>query len=163
MTAKTGLQLRKAGQVTCRQKLHGQELTSDRHINTFFRAFDYFEGINYIKIEGNPAQPSRATLCPAYLTVGRCAGQPTGRHRGLCALVYHRNRVLEQNYEWIGKIEDGQTVYRSIGIDICEPDVWGNGMLRCAEKLGFVECNRNVDTREVDGKKYAGLTFRLEK
>ena len=36
-------------------------------------------------------------------------------------------------------------------------------MLRCAEKLGFVECNRNVGAREVDGKKYDGLTFRLKK
>lgn len=35
-------------------------------------------------------------------------------------------------------------------------------MLRSAEKLGFVECNRNVGVREVDGKKYDGLTFRLE-
>ena len=36
-------------------------------------------------------------------------------------------------------------------------------MLRCTEKLGFVECNRNVGTREVDGKKYDGLTFRLKR
>ena len=31
------------------------------------------------------------------------------------------------------------------------------------EKLGFVECNRNVGTRELDGVRYDGLTFRLEK
>lgn len=31
------------------------------------------------------------------------------------------------------------------------------------EKLGFVECSRNIGTREVDGQKYDGLTFRLEK
>ena len=36
-------------------------------------------------------------------------------------------------------------------------------MIRCAEKLGFVECNRYVDIREVEGKTYDGLTFRLEK
>ena len=84
--------------------------------------------------------------------------------------------------------------YRAIGIDICESDVWGNGvgtnalrafinyyfgngvdelytqtwsgnirMLRCAEKLGFEECNRYVGSRQVEGKTYDGLTFRLEK
>ena len=36
-------------------------------------------------------------------------------------------------------------------------------MIRCAEKLGFAECRRNVGTREVNGKKYDGLTFRKEK
>lgn len=36
-------------------------------------------------------------------------------------------------------------------------------MIRCAEKLGFVECNRNIGMREVEGKLYDGLTFRLEK
>ena len=112
-----------------------------------------------------------------------------GRHIGWVS-----SYPIDENYEWIGEIKDGQTVYRAIGIDICEPDVWGKGvgtnallafmnyyfengvdelytqtwsgnvrMLRCAEKLGFVECNRNVGTREVDGRKYDGLTFRLEK
>ncbi len=37
------------------------------------------------------------------------------------------------------------------------------GMLKCAEKLGFKECRRNVNTREVNGQKYDGLTLRLEK
>lgn len=36
-------------------------------------------------------------------------------------------------------------------------------MIRCAEKLGFTECNRHVGTREVDGQKYDGLTFKIEK
>lgn len=101
---------------------------------------------------------------------------------------------IDENYEWVGKIKDGQTVYRAIGIDICEPDVQGKGigtntlrtflnyhfadgvneiytqtwsgnvrMIRCAEKAGFVECSREVDSREVNGVKYDGLTFRLEK
>lgn len=102
---------------------------------------------------------------------------------------------IDENYEWISKIKDSQIAYHAIGIDICEPDVWGNGigtnalrafmnyhfenndidelytqtwsgntrMLRCAEKLGFVECNCNVDSREIDGQKYDGLTFRLER
>ena len=100
---------------------------------------------------------------------------------------------IDENYEWIGEIKDGQTVYRAIGIDICEPDVWGNGIgtnslrafmsyyfengveelsdLRqeiCLENLtfgyeGFIECNRNIGTREVHGQKYDGLTFRLER
>ena len=108
-----------------------------------------------------------------------------------------RDRVssyrIDENYEFIGEIKDGQTFYRAIGIDICEPYLWGKGigtntlrafinyyfdrgitelytqtwsgntrMIHCAEKLGFVECNRNVGTREVDGQ-YDGLTFKLEK
>ena len=112
-----------------------------------------------------------------------------GRHIGWVS-----SYPIDENYEWIGEVKDGQTVYRAIGIDICDPDVWGKGigtnalrafmnyyfengvdelytqtwsgnvrMLRCAEKLGFVECNRNVGTREVDGKKYDGLTFRLKR
>lgn len=111
-----------------------------------------------------------------------------GRHIGWVS-----SYPIDENYEWVGEIKDGQTVYRAIGIDICEPDVWGKGvgtnalrafmnyyfengvdelytqtwsgnvsMLRCAEKLGFTECNRNVGTREVDGQKYDSLTFRLE-
>lgn len=36
-------------------------------------------------------------------------------------------------------------------------------MLCCAKKLGFVECNRNVGTRKVGGRKYDGLTFVLKK
>ena len=110
-----------------------------------------------------------------------------GRHIGWVS-----SYPVDENYEWIGEIKDGQTVYHAIGIDICEPDAWGKGvgsnalhafiqyyfnhgidtiytqtwsgnvrMLRCAEKLGFVECNRNIGAREVDGQKYDGLTFRL--
>lgn len=36
-------------------------------------------------------------------------------------------------------------------------------MLRCAEKLGFVECARAVGTREVEGKKYDALTLRAKR
>lgn len=36
-------------------------------------------------------------------------------------------------------------------------------MLRCAEKLGFAECNRYVDLREVGGQRYDALTFRWTK
>ncbi len=112
-----------------------------------------------------------------------------GRHIGWVS-----SYPIDENYEWLGEIKAGQTVYRAIGIDICEPDVWGHGigtnallafikyyfengvdelytqtwsgntrMLRCAEKLGFVECNRYVGKREVEGKTYDALTFRLEK
>lgn len=28
----------------------------------------------------------------------------------------------------LARFKDGQVVYRAIGIDICEPDVWGNGI-----------------------------------
>ena len=114
-----------------------------------------------------------------------------GRHIGWVS-----SYMIDENFEWIGAdtIRPDQTVYRAIGIDICEPDAWGNGigtmamrafinyyfesgadelytqtwsgntrMIRCAEKLGFVECNRYVGIREVEGKIYDGLTFRLEK
>lgn len=101
---------------------------------------------------------------------------------------------IDENYKWIGVIKGDQTVYRAIGIDICEPNVWGNGigtnalrtfmnyyfengvdelytqtwsgnarMLGYSEKLGFVECNRNVGIREVNGQKYDSLTFRVQK
>ena len=120
-----------------------------------------------------------------------------GRHIG-SVNAYH----IDENYEWIGKAENGQPahlaesgqmVHLAVGVGICEHDLWGNGigtnalrafinyqlkigadeiytqtwsgnvrMIRCAEKLGFVECNRNIGTREVDGQCYDGLTFRLE-
>ncbi len=112
-----------------------------------------------------------------------------GRHIGWVSAY-----LVDENYEWVGQPQDGQTVYHAIGIDICESDVWGNGigtnvlrafmnylfdggadvlyaqtwsgnvrMLRCAEKLGFRECDRKVGSREVNGQKYDGLTLRLEK
>lgn len=112
-----------------------------------------------------------------------------GRHIGWVS-----SYPIDENYEWLGEIKDGQTVHRAIGIDICERDMWGHGigtnalrafmnyyfengmdelytqtwsgnvrMIRCAEKLGFVECNRGIGTREVDRQKYDGLTFRLER
>ena len=104
--------------------------------------------------------------------------------------------MMDENYEWISAdtIQPGQTVYRAIGICICELDVWGHGigtnalrafmnyyfengvpelytqtwsgntrMIRCGTKLGFKECNRYVGKREVEGKIYDALTFRLEK
>ena len=113
--------------------------------------------------------------------------QWNGRHIGWVS-----SYPIDENYEWIDEIGEGQKVYRAVGIDVCEPDVWGHGvgtnalrafmnyyfdggvdelytqtwsgnvrMIRCAEKLGFVECNRNVGTREVEGRKYDGLTFKL--
>lgn len=112
-----------------------------------------------------------------------------GRHIGWVG-----SYCIDENYEWVERSEDGQTVYPAVGIDICEPDLWNSGigtnalrafidycfengvnelytqtwsgnvrMLRCAEKLGFVECNRNAGTREVDGRKYDGLTFKINK
>ena len=36
-------------------------------------------------------------------------------------------------------------------------------MIKCAEKLGFEVCKRKTDYREVNGKKYDGLTFCLDK
>ena len=111
------------------------------------------------------------------------------RHIGWVS-SYH----IDENYEWVGKIKDGQISYLAVGIDICEPDVYGRGigtnalrafinyhfengekelytqtwsgnvrMIHLAEKLGFVECDRDVDKREIDGQKYDGLTFKLER
>ena len=91
-----------------------------------------------------------------------------------------------------GPHSGGQTVYRAVGIDICEPDVQGKGtrallaflghhfsdgadalctqtwsgnvrMIRCAEKLGFAECDRKAGIREVNGQRCDGLTFRKER
>ena len=112
-----------------------------------------------------------------------------GRHIGWVS-----SYCIDENYEWVGEINDSQTVYRAIGIDICEPDLYDKGigtnalrafmnyyfengvnelftqtwsgnirMLRCAEKLGFVECDRTVDEREVGGQKYDGLTFKIKR
>lgn len=49
------------------------------------------------------------------------------------------------------------------GISDIYTQTWsGNlGMIKCAAKLGFTECNRNKENREVEGKKYDGLTFKL--
>lgn len=114
-----------------------------------------------------------------------------GRHIGWVS-----SYMMNESYEWVSadSFQPGQTVYRAIGIDVCEPDVWGHGvgtnalrafmnyyfengaaelytqtwsgnarMIRCASKLGFVECNRYVGKREVEEKTYDALTFRLEK
>ena len=35
---------------------------------------------------------------------------------------------IDENYEWVGKAEEGQIVHRAVGIDICESDSWGNGI-----------------------------------
>jgi len=114
-----------------------------------------------------------------------------GRHIGWVSSYF-----IDEAFEWIAEkdIKEGQKVYNAIGIDICEPDIWGNGigtkafsafikyyfdnglselytqtwsgnvrMIHCAEKLDFAECNRYAGIREVDGKIYDGLTFRLKK
>lgn len=111
-----------------------------------------------------------------------------GRHIGWVSSYF-----IDENYEWVGEIKEGQTVYRTIGIDICEPDLYGKGigtntlrtfidyyfkngadelytqtwsgnirMIRCAEKLGFAECGRDVGEREVNGHVFDGLTFKLK-
>ena len=36
-------------------------------------------------------------------------------------------------------------------------------MIHIVEKIGFEECCRKVGIRSVDGQKYDGLTFRLNK
>lgn len=127
--------------------------------------------------------------CPDSILRSRFELEWNGRHIGWVS-----SYPIDEKYEWVDEIRGGQTVHRAIGIDICEPDLWGSGigtnalrafmdyyfdngfhqlytqtwsgntrMIRCAEKLGFIECNRNIGTRQVAGQSYDGLTFRLEK
>ncbi len=110
-----------------------------------------------------------------------------GRHIGWVS-----SYLIDENYNWIGKIKEGQKVNQTVGIGICESDLWGRHlgtnalrafiryyaehgrkeiytqtwsgnvrMIRVAEKLGFQECDRAVNEREVRGKQYDGLTFVL--
>ncbi len=112
-----------------------------------------------------------------------------GRHIGWVS-----SYLIDADYEWIAQPNEGQSNFRAIGIDICESDVWGQGigtsalraymnycfengaqelytqtwsgnvrMLRSAEKLGFMECKRNIGIREVNGQKYDELTLRVDK
>lgn len=47
--------------------------------------------------------------------------------------------------------------------EICLQTWSGNvRMVRCAEKIGFVECNRFVGNRHIRGGVYDGLTFQLD-
>ena len=55
--------------------------------------------------------------------------------------------------------------YFENGLDEIYTQTWSGNirMLRCAKKLGFVECDREIGEREVDGQKYDGLTFKIGK
>lgn len=55
--------------------------------------------------------------------------------------------------------------YCRYGFESIYTQTWSGNtrMLRCAEKLGFEECNRYVGIRQVEGTAYDALTFRLEK
>ena len=48
-----------------------------------------------------------------------------GRHIGWVSFYW-----IDENYEWIAErdIRSGQTVHHAIGIDLCEPDIWGGGI-----------------------------------
>lgn len=39
---------------------------------------------------------------------------------------------IDKNYDWLEEEKDGQTVHLTVGIDICESDVWGGGVGTCA-------------------------------
>lgn len=110
-----------------------------------------------------------------------------GKHIGwVCSYL------IDANYEWIGEAKQtahhavgidicepqawgkgiGTNALRAFihycfenGVDEIYTQTWSGNirMIRCAEKLGFAECNRNIGAREVDGCKYDGLTFKLEK
>ena len=55
--------------------------------------------------------------------------------------------------------------YFENGVNELYTQTWSGNvrMLRCAEKLGFAECDRDAGAVEVDGQKYDGLTFRRNK
>ena len=109
-----------------------------------------------------------------------------GRHIG-SVNAYH----IDENYEWIGAAESGQTVHLAVGICLYEPNLWGNGIgtnALCAFinyqlKIGadeiytqtwsgnvrMIHCAKkfgfiecNRNIGEVDGQ-YDGLTFKLKK
>lgn len=54
--------------------------------------------------------------------------------------------------------------FLNIGITALCLQTWSGNvrMIRCAQKLGFVECNREAGIRFVRGEKYDGLTFQLD-
>lgn len=108
-----------------------------------------------------------------------------GRHIGWCS-----SYKINKNYEWTAKdtayravgidICEPDARGKGIGSNALRAFInhhfadgvvehytqtWSGNvrMIRCAEKLGFVECNRETDFREVNGQKYDGLTLRLEK
>lgn len=103
--------------------------------------------------------------------------------------------LIDENYDWISikQVHEGKTVHQTVGIDICESEVWGKHigtnalcaliryyadrgrteiytqtwsgnerMIHTAEKIGFTVCDRDIDEREVQGKKYDALTFVLD-
>ena len=51
--------------------------------------------------------------------------------------------------------------YFENGEDKLYTQTWSGNirMIRCAQKLGFAECNRNIGSRMVNGEKFDGLTF----
>lgn len=46
-----------------------------------------------------------------------------GRHIGWCS-----SYRIDEKFEWVGKIQEGQTVYRAVGIDICKSGILGIGI-----------------------------------
>ena len=54
--------------------------------------------------------------------------------------------------------------FRENGIRDIYTQTWSGNirMVRCAEKIGFVECNRIVGNRHIRGDVYDGLTFQLD-
>ena len=55
--------------------------------------------------------------------------------------------------------------YFENGVNELYTQTWSGNirMIRLAEKLGFVECDRDVNERVVNGQKYDGLTFKITK
>lgn len=54
--------------------------------------------------------------------------------------------------------------FQDSGIDVLCLQTWSGNfrMIRCAQKIGFVECNRFLGNRYIRGGVYDGLTFQLK-
>ena len=73
--------------------------------------------------------------------------------------------INEEKYRGYGYGKESFLTYihylQSLGYEEIYTQTWSGNipMIKMAENLGFKECNRYVDLREVRGKRYDGLTF----
>lgn len=120
---------------------------------------------------------------------GRLEIEKNGQHIGFVCSYF-----LSEDFESLDYDEmlAPTIALRTLGIEICEPQYWGQGigskalsafidyyrsigettflletwsgnsrMIKCAEKLGFVICQRKSDVHIIDGKTYDALILKL--
>lgn len=70
--------------------------------------------------------------------------------------------LIDENYKWIsaGNVKEWQTVYRAIGIDICEKNIWGNGIGTNALRA-FIQYNIEHGYNELYTQTWSGNTRML--